>query len=204
MFDRTVDCFRIDDSDNEQVRINGMRYIPNFITDNDHSKLLRAIDGEVWLDDLKRRVQHFGYKYDYKKRQLDHSMYLGPLPTWAAVVADKIFRMGLMASYPDQVIVNEYLPGQGIADHVDCEPCFGREIVSLSLASTCIMDLKEKGNKANAYGLILSPKSLLVLSGEARYNWTHGIQGRTYDLFHGASVPRSRRVSLTFRTVIVP
>lgn len=183
--------------------IPGFAYVPNFISERDHGRLLEAIDGSPWLNDLKRRVQHYGYRYDYKRRSLDRSMYLGDLPRWAFVVADRIFRMGFMKSFPDQVIVNEYLPGQGIADHVDCEPCFAEEIVSLSLGSCCIMDLKQRGNKANKRELVLQPKSLTVLSGESRYNWTHGIVGRYSDVICGQVVKRDRRVSLTFRKTVL-
>ena len=41
--------------------------------------------------------------------------------------------------------VNEYLPGQGIAQHVDCVPCFGGTVASLSLLSPCTMRLEPAG-----------------------------------------------------------
>ena len=41
----------------------------------------------------------------------------------------------------DQVLVNEYLPGQGIALHLDYEP-FDRVVASLSLLSDCVMDFR--------------------------------------------------------------
>ena len=42
---------------------------------------------------------------------------------------------------------------------------------------------------------------LLILSGEARYDWTHEIPAHKSDMINGARQPRTRRVSLTFRTV---
>jgi hypothetical protein len=44
-----------------------------------------------------------------------------------------------------------------------------------------------------------SPRSALLISGEARYQWRHAIRGRLSD--HGRK--RARRVSLTFRNVIL-
>ena len=41
---------------------------------------------------------------------------------------------------PDQLIVNEYQPGQGISAHIDCEPCFKNTIVTVSLGSVYEMD----------------------------------------------------------------
>lgn len=42
---------------------------------------------------------------------------------------------------------------------------------------------------------------LLILSGPARYDWTHEIPARKSDVINGARQPRRRRVSLTFRAV---
>jgi alkylated DNA repair dioxygenase AlkB len=50
---------------------------------------------------------------------------------------------------------------------------------------------------------VLTPGSLLMLSGEARYRWRHAIPGRKTDKVAGRSVVRGRRVSLTFRTVLL-
>jgi alkylated DNA repair dioxygenase AlkB len=100
------------------------------------------------------------------------------------------------------VIVNEYEPGQGIAAHVDCVPCFGETITSLSLASPCVMDFMGKeGEKAPQF---LEPRSLVVLSGPARYQWRHSIAPRKTDKYQGDIIPRRRRLSLTFRNVRIP
>jgi alkylated DNA repair dioxygenase AlkB len=56
-------------------------------------------------------VQHYGYRYDYTRKQLDASLYLGPLPIWAAELARRLHRDAFIAAVPDQLIVNEYLPG---------------------------------------------------------------------------------------------
>ena len=104
------------------------------------ARLLAAIDGETWLDDLKRRVQHYGWRYRYKARAVTRDDYLGPLPAWAQEIARRLDdpAKGLMTRAPDQLIVNEYTPGQGISQHVD-RPVFGPVIASLSLGSACVM-----------------------------------------------------------------
>ena len=48
--------------------IPGLTYIPDFITPNEEITMIASIDRQPWLNDLKRRVQHYGYKYDYKAR----------------------------------------------------------------------------------------------------------------------------------------
>ncbi len=185
------------------IPFQGLTYLPNFISDEEHSFLWESINSENWMSDLKRRVQHYGYKYDYRKRSIDYSMYLGEIPKWTNFLTQRIFDRGLINIFPDQVIVNEYLPGQGIADHVDCEPCFDGIVISLSLGSPCIMEFKKKFDRNNKFDLLLEPKSLVVLQGEARYNWTHGIAGRTTDNWRGENLIRKTRISLTFRKVIL-
>ena len=181
--------------------IPGMTLVPDYLTPSQQADLLAIVDQGVWLTDLKRRVQHYGYVYDYKKRQLDPSMYLGALPDWAQALAECIRLGGYAPAVPDQVIVNEYLPGQGIAAHVDCVPCFGDTILSISFGSRCVMDFTAlKGN--DHVEVLLQPGSLLVMRGEARYEWKHAIAPRKRDLIDGQMIERGRRVSLTLRKVI--
>jgi alkylated DNA repair dioxygenase AlkB len=47
----------------------------------------------------------------------------------------------------------------------------------------------------------LEPRSLLFMSGAARYEWTHEILSRKTDIVAGEKRLRERRVSLTFRKV---
>ena len=60
----------------------GLTYISDYITDTQHDWLIPEIDKNQWLDDLKRRTQHYGYKYDYRARRITKSMFLGVLPEW--------------------------------------------------------------------------------------------------------------------------
>ena len=173
--------------------IPGLEYLPNFISVDEERALIKAIDGQPWLNDLKRRVQHYGYKYDYKARAVTPDSYLGPLPEWLEPVTRKL------PFQPDQAIVNEYEPGQGISAHIDCVPCFGTMIASLSLGSGAVMQFTNCNEKQEIY---LEPRSLIVLSGEARFRWTHAIPARKSDIVNGLKFDRSRRLSLTFRTVL--
>lgn len=176
--------------------IPGLVYIPNFISDAQQEYLIKDIDEKLWSNELRRRVQHYGFKYDYTKRSINESMKVGELLPWMNLYGQKFIENKYFDQLPDQVIINEYTPGQGIAKHIDCEPCFKKNIASLSLLSSCIMEFT-KGTEVRE--ICLEPKSLLVITGEARYDWRHGIPSRTSD--HG--VPRSRRVSVTFRNVIL-
>lgn len=178
--------------------IPGLHYAPDVLTEDEQRGLLQQVDSQPWLTDLKRRVQHYGYKYDYRARRIDHEMFVGTLPSFARDVAQRLMELNLLAEMPDQMIVNEYLPGQGISAHIDCEPCFTSTIATVSLGSQCEMEFvsRKTGEKKQ---LLLWPGSALVMTGEARYDWTHAIPFRKSD----RGIPRQRRVSLTFRRVII-
>lgn len=189
-------------SESNMAKIVGLKYVPEFITKEEHQSLWQTINKERWLSDLKRRVQHYGWKYDYKARSIDYSMFLGELPSWAKPIADRLFQFGFLPEVPDQLIINEYQTGQGIANHVDCEPCFGGTIISVSLGSNCVMDFINLKTKEKI-DVMLESRSLVILSGEARYNWTHGIASRKSDNFNGIKSERKLRISMTYRNVII-
>ena len=174
--------------------IQGLLYISDFISKAEEQALINHIDAQDWMNDLKRRVQHYGYRYDYKARAVTKDTYLGPLPDWLLPVAEKLpFK-------PDQAIVNEYRPGQGISAHIDCVPCFGERIASVSLGSGAIMQFSKDGAREELY---LEPRSLIMLSEDARHRWMHAIPARKSDTVDGFKIERGRRVSVTFRTVIL-
>ena len=184
------------------MKINGLKYVPDYLTDHQHEWVVNRLDREPWLGDLKRRVQHYGYKYDYRARKIDYSLRIGELPDWLQRLSEKLHRDGHMPAIADQVIINEYTPGQGISAHVDCEPCFKSTVLSMTVSGGCIMDFVHKWDKTHV-PLYLEPKSIVILSGDARYKWTHAIAQRKSDTMQGKRIQRTRRVSLTFRNVIL-
>jgi len=181
-------------------RIRGLTYLRDFITSDEEKKIASLIDAKEWSGELSRRVQHYGYKYDYKVRNVNEAISVESLPKWLQSLGKRLVRDGFFDIEPDQVIVNEYLPGQGITTHIDCLPCFGDTIVSLSLGSTCVMDFTNAKTE-EAIPILLEPRSIVILKEEARYLWKHGIAKRKQDKYNGVTYLRSRRISLTFRTM---
>lgn len=183
-------------------KIAGLSYIPHYIDESTEAALLKIIDSQPWMHDLKRRVQHYGWRYDYKARNVTSDLRIGALPDWLQTYIAGLQQAGYFPKTPDQVIINEYEPGQGISAHIDCVPCFADTIASLSLGSSCVIDFTHS-NTGEKSSLLLEPRSLLVLSGDARYVWQHAIAGRKSDRYNGQIIQRTRRVSLTFRKMIV-
>ena len=178
----------------ERLKTIGGGYIPDFIDEDDAKELLGKIDQGTWLTDLKRRVQHYGYRYDYTARAIDAKDKLGVLPSWATRVIEKLTAGPdpVFKQKPDQIIVNEYEPGQGIAPHTDRD-CFGPVLASLSLGGECEMQLKHSEDKNQDFTICLKPRSLVFFGGESRNEWKHGLRLKKKN---------ERRVSLTFRTVL--
>jgi len=180
--------------------ISGLLYFPHYISQPHHDFLIETIDAQPWRGDLARRTQHYGYGYDYRAKSVDPASRVGDLPPWRQRIAVHLAANGLMSKAPDQAIINEYAPGQGIASHIDCVPCFDDVVISRSLAAAVVMDLKQKEHDIP---ILREPRRLLVLRGEARYQWTHGIAKRQPDSVNGTVIARERRLSVTFRNVSV-
>lgn len=188
--------------------IPGLTVIPDFITEAEEKAILGEIDHSDWNNELQRRVQHYGWRYDYKSRQIDPSMHLGPLPAWAYKIAQRLVDVGYFRDgFPDQVIVNEYCGNQGITPHIDSPASFTGVVAMVSLLESWEMEF-QRGREKNKVCQKLEQRSATILEGEARYKWKHGIPKRKTEpgtVKPGNKKPsriqRDRRVSLTFRKV---
>ena len=101
----------------------------------------------------------------------------------------------------NQATVNDYPAGKGISSHVDNHAAFLDGLAALSLLSGTVMEFSRGSDTRLVF---LPPRSLLILLGEARLQWRHGITDRSTDSVDGTVVPRSRRLSVTMRGVRVP
>lgn len=186
----------------ELSSIKGLLYFPDFLDDRAQGNAVRNIDASPWRANLERRVQHYGWRYDYQARTITTDMRLEPLPDWIAEIAERLYReTGLFDRIPDQAIVNEYEPGQGIALHAD-KDCFGAVVATVSLGDDWEMKLRPVGGTRDDDRLIMLVRgSALVMTGEARSRWMHGIDKRKTERGRAGKRERRRRLSLTFRTV---
>ena len=180
----------------------GLRYVPAFLTPAEQEDAVRRIDANdgAWLTSLSRRVQHYGWRYDYAARAVTPDMRIGPLPAWLQAMAERLYEAGGFERVPEQVIINEYEPGQGIAMHAD-HPGFGDAVAMVSLGDDWAMEFSRVGRDGadpRTESMTLERGSALVLTGEARREWRHGIAKRRKER---DGRERKRRLSLTFRTV---
>lgn len=54
----------------------------NFISEDEESALISAIDSREWARLKKRRVQHYGYEFVYGKNNVNPDNKLEELPDW--------------------------------------------------------------------------------------------------------------------------
>ena len=188
----------------EVVEVPGLSLVRDFLDEAEERSIISQIDRGDWIEDLRRRVQHYGWLYDYKARRVDPAMRLGALPAWADALARRLFDAKLVPNFPDQVIVNEYCKEQGIGKHVDSDS-FADGIAMISLLESWEMIFCAKRGKRKV-NRVLERRSVTIIEGEARYEWTHEIPKRKSEPnTSGTRHPRrdrGRRVSLTFRKVV--
>jgi alkylated DNA repair dioxygenase AlkB len=177
-------------------QLDGICYVPGYLDQETHNRLMSAVDEHPWQMSADRRVQVYGYSYNHQARS---AYRVGVLPAWADELARRLSRDGYISRVPNQLVANDYRPGVGIFAHIDQE-VFGEVVISVSLGSSCVMRFTD-GESRNFHELFLEANSLLVLSGDGRSRWKHEIPGRTSDTWGGREYPRSRRVSLTFRAI---
>ena len=176
----------------------GALLVRDFVTPAEERRLLLRIGDAPWLSDLDRRVQHYGFRYNYRNPGARQAA--TPFPLWAGHMARRLAPYFDGAS-PAQCIVNEYRPGQGIGMHADHRD-FGRVVASLSLADDWPMRFRPRNTRPyvrhGAPGdrvLTLPRRSVLVLRGPSRDAYMHGIDPSD------TAQRRVTRISATFRTL---
>jgi alkylated DNA repair dioxygenase AlkB len=182
--------------------IPGLQVVPNFITPEEEKDLIYVIDKQNWYGNgkEKRRVQEYGALYDYETHQVKKNTRSG-LPDFLVPYVERI---SPYLSMPiDQAFVNEYVHHQGIGAHIDNPEDYGPEILSLSLGAPCVIIFAKPGEEPQH--ILVPPRALLIMSGEARYKWTHEIPyAKTVRWPVDQVFRRSkhyRRISITFRAL---
>eukprot|EP00041_Stephanoeca_diplocostata_P029372 m.865008 g.865008 ORF g.865008 m.865008 type:complete len:378 (-) comp23548_c0_seq2:1863-2996(-) len=191
----------------------GLSVFTDFISEDLESRILTHLDKCQRWDmgpaetTASRRTQHFGFAYNYKIQGADPSARLpGGVAAEVQEILDKLASTRLMHPTPDQVTLQEYTAGQGIPPHFDTVWAFGGQLGSVSLLAPTVMRFRPVftvGVDPQAvFDVVMPPRSLVVLAGHARYHYTHSIPERKHDCIDGKVVPRARRLSLTFRTML--
>lgn len=110
------------------------------------------------------------------------------------------YRRALDQPLARQIILNLYPPGEGISPHIDLLNRYADGIIGVSLTGGTTMTFQKGEEKFDTY---MPERTVYVMTGEARWKWSHGIVGRISDTVEtkdGIETRlRSTRVSVTFR-----
>lgn len=181
--------------------IEGLYYIENAVDDD----IINEIDKNEWMNisgnQKGRKVQQYGYKYDYKSRNVKEKIkdipdFLSKCNTTLTGISKKL---GIIDDdyVFNQCIINNYESGQIISKHIDSD-VFGKVIGCYTVGSGGTMRFSHGDDKIDLY---VAPRSLYIMTGDARYKWSHELLGKKYDDNNGTLIKRERRVSITFRNM---
>lgn len=184
--------------------IPGLHLFPNFITEDEEKDILAELDGATKSDQFlpwkpgKFNGQSSGKRWGVHCNLRDRRVGTAenPLPHfYHKLVLPKLQRVvQLKACMPNEANAIDYRRKKGdwLASHVDDRQLSKEPIANLSLAGDCYMTFKNERNKGGEPQRVLLPRrTLQVLTGKARYDYSHGI--RNEDLLE------DRRVSVTMR-----
>jgi alkylated DNA repair dioxygenase AlkB len=193
-----TELFSIHDAKSE-IAVPGFSLQLDYITAEDERELLAHVENGPWATDWRRRIQQFGLGYSDSGGR---PSWIRDLPEWLLPLADRVARDAGFERFPENCVINEYIPPLGIGPHRDY-PAFGPTIACVSLGSDVVLDLT-KADRSERVSAHVPARSLWILSGEARTKWLHGIAARLTDPIAGERRKRGRRVSITFRTAKNP
>lgn len=167
-------------------------YIPNFITAAEEDDLWHQIyqaPKPKWTQLSNRRLQNWGGLPHLK------GMIPDKIPTWLDKYLVKLHQMEVFEDKrPNHVLVNEYLPGQGIMAHLD-GPLFYPTIATINLGSHTVLDfysLRDEQEKheddhfqddlesslKDRYigSFLLEQRSLVCFKNDLYHVYMHGIE----------------------------
>lgn len=189
----------------EIQEVPGLYYIPNYLNKKEITSIETYLKttGEENFEGISkknssRRVIQYGYIYSYDRSGVNETT---PIPNLflKLIKAEKInniLEKELIKDLSDQLIINEFLSGQGISHHTDHEKYFGSIILCISVG--CKTNIEFINKETNCKKIInVDIGSLYIMSGDSRYKWTHGI---IKDL-KNSNKKEKPRYSLTYRNV---
>lgn len=184
-------------------------YIPEFINESEQTQLFNHIyqaPVSKWRILKNRRLQNWGGVVHEK------GLISQDLPPWLTKVTQRIHEeLGIFPAAPNHVLINEYLPDQGIMPHQD-GPAYFPAASILSLGSPVVMnftphlklsncggsteyeDSSQNSEKVSvepldnpsSFSLLLMPRSLLIFKDLAYSDYLHGIEDTAVQPFDGA------------------
>lgn len=183
------------------IIVKGFYIVYDYLTEKEENDLIQKINNQTWVVDYQRRLQYYNYRNELVK-PYDLIPIPTKIPSFLNDLIDKLFADKIINEKPDQIIINEYKPGEGLRPHTDRKDYYKNVIIGISLASGTTMEFVQEKPPYLKRKIYLPRRSLYIIKDDARYKWKHGISSRKYDEVNNQIIPRNTRISITFRNVI--
>lgn len=125
-----------------------------------------------WINLRRRRLQQYGGR-PTPQGLLDPE----PLPLFLEQCIDEVMKMDIFPPQyrPNHVLINEYLPFQGIFPHTD-GPSYYPVVATLSIGGDVIMRYQPRGTSTPISAeVLLQSRSLVITSDEMYTSYMHSI-----------------------------
>lgn len=172
-----------------------MQIFPNFITVEEEKSLTEEID--PYIKRLRYEQSHWddaihNYRETEKSKWNEKNI----------KIIDRIRKKAFSKEISHIPLIHILdLASEGwIKPHVDSIKFCGEIIAGLSLLTDSIMRLKMVDNESLYKDFLLSRRSLYIMSGIARYNYTHEILKNKESFFEGQYILKDRRISIICRS----
>uniref|UniRef100_A0A8D2L979 Alpha-ketoglutarate-dependent dioxygenase alkB homolog 7, mitochondrial n=2 Tax=Varanus komodoensis TaxID=61221 RepID=A0A8D2L979_VARKO len=182
-----------------RLRAGGARVVPAFLSEEEEALLAREVEPQL----QRRRYENEHWDGAiHKYRETEKSRWSKENQAILQRVRDEAFPPGV----PQLTLVHVLdLDKTGyIKPHIDSVKFCGCTIAGLSLLSSSVMRLVSEQNPQDWLDLLLERRSLYILRGPARYEFTHEILKDEESFFNGRKVPRDRRISVICRNLPLP
>ncbi|KAF5284204.1 hypothetical protein FQR65_LT00204 [Abscondita terminalis] len=174
--------------------MNGLTVYEDFLTDNDEASILSEI--EPYLQNLHYEFDHWddaihGYRETERLQWTPEN----------SKILDRVRAVAFTSDVTPLKFVHILdLNKQGyIKPHIDSTRFCGDTITGLSLLTDCIMKLVHDTSKELYANILLKRRSLYVMKGAARFDYTHEILANDHSMFKGARIEKDRRISVICR-----
>ena len=158
----------------------GLIWIQNFLTHAEADAAVKNIPPtNIMKTKARNSTRRYGTQFPY-----EGGIIRGPVPEYLEALNRKIVENGLSTQTYQSISINEYLPGNSIAPHIDNRES-GETIAIITLMGSAEIRFELDDI---VYDLLLEPGSLIQMRGDSRWKWNHSIPA-----------VREKRYSIVFR-----
>lgn len=168
--------------------------VENFVTEEEEKSLLDEV--EPYMNKLKYEVSHWdgaieGYRETERLKWNDSN----------TKILNRVKEIAFSKDTQPMKYVHVLdLKENGVIKaHIDSIRFCGNTIAGISLLTDSVMRLRHDKEKSKILDVLLSRRSLYIMKGTARYDYTHEVLGNEESRFGEQIIKKTRRISIICR-----